>query len=725
MCERKRYGVKPQTPTQLVPDLEDLRARLDEAEDTLRAIRSGEVDALVVSGVGGEQVYTLKGADHTYRLLIEEMSEGALTMTAEGVILYANRRFAEMVKTPLEQVIGSVIHTWIAPGGRSILSSLPAKGDNDQCYEQRAVVAGDGTLLPVNVSMNSLQNDTVPGLLYMVVTDLSEQKRAEATAASEQLSRELLAASDQSRLALLSVVENQKRTEELLRQSEEKFSKAFQTSPYAITITHAEDGRYIEVNDAFTSIAGYTREEALADSSIGLKMWVNEADRQRVVDDLRAGRAMAGHEYQFRTKSGKVITGVFSAQIIKLSSGPRILSSINDITGRKQADTDLRIKNQVFEDSVASQSIVDKNGVITYVNPAFLRLWGYATRERAIGNSVDSFFAEPDDARPVLEALAARDAWEGEFRARRVDGTTFISRGFASSLRNTSGELIGYQSTNLDVTHEREAQEEILQLNEQLCQKAAELEQVVCIASHDLRSPLVNVQGFSKELGCSIMEMENLLRTKGSPEAVKSRLQEVLADDIPETLHFIQSSIAKMDTLLAGLLTVSRIGRVELTLQKLDMNSFIKEIAGTFRYQFADKGISFGVSDLPVCRGDKGQISQVFSNIIDNAIKYGDPKRPGRIHISGKAEKDHAVFCVEDNGIGIAREHAGRIFEMFRRLNPADTSGEGLGLAIVQRILLKHKGRVQVESEVGKGSRFFIELPRGRGETVEGNAEKH
>ena len=95
------------TQEQLLAENEELRARLDEAEDTLRAIRSGEVDALVVSGVGGDQVFTLKGADHSYRLLIEDMNEGALTLTAEGVILYANRRLAEMLKTPLAKVIGS------------------------------------------------------------------------------------------------------------------------------------------------------------------------------------------------------------------------------------------------------------------------------------------------------------------------------------------------------------------------------------------------------------------------------------------------------------------------------------------------------------------------------------------------------------------------------------------------------------------------------------------
>src|SRR5512133_3304947 len=106
---------KPKTPNQLLAENADLHTQLDEAEDTLRAIRSGEVDALVVSGVGGDQIFTLKSAELPYRVLIEEMNEGALTLAMDGVILYANRCFAGMLKTPLEKVIGSTVHTWIAP----------------------------------------------------------------------------------------------------------------------------------------------------------------------------------------------------------------------------------------------------------------------------------------------------------------------------------------------------------------------------------------------------------------------------------------------------------------------------------------------------------------------------------------------------------------------------------------------------------------------------------
>jgi PAS domain S-box-containing protein len=133
-----------------------------------------------------------------------------------------------------------------------------------------------------------------------------------------------------------------KRAENDLRQSEEKFSRAFQIAPYAITITLAEDGRFVEVNDAFLTMAGVSRNEALAGSSIGLNMWVNEADRQTVMDDLYAGRAVVGREYRFRVRSDTIITGLFSAQIITLNKCRCVLSSINDITEKRLIESRLR-----------------------------------------------------------------------------------------------------------------------------------------------------------------------------------------------------------------------------------------------------------------------------------------------------------------------------------------------------------------------------------------------
>jgi signal transduction histidine kinase len=132
---------------------------------------------------------------------------------------------------------------------------------------------------------------------------------------------------------------------------------------------------------------------------------------------------------------------------------------------------------------------------------------------------------------------------------------------------------------------------------------------------------------------------------------------------------------------------------------------------GSFEFQIREAGVKLKVGRLPQCRGDRAQLNQVFSNLIDNALKFLDPKKPGIIRISGRKEDNKVVYTVEDNGIGIAPEHHKTVFQIFRRFASMDTPGEGLGLNIVRRILDKHGGKIWLESEPGKGSRFHVSLP--------------
>src|ERR1700691_5589849 len=144
---------------QLAAENKDLRARLERAEESVREILSGESDALFVPGANGAQLFTLKGADQSYRTWIENMSEGALTLTPEGLILYANRRFARMLATPLEKVIGSEIHTWFAPESRQVLQTLLQKDAVANRSEELLLAAADGTQVPVYLSVSRLLLD--------------------------------------------------------------------------------------------------------------------------------------------------------------------------------------------------------------------------------------------------------------------------------------------------------------------------------------------------------------------------------------------------------------------------------------------------------------------------------------------------------------------------------------------------------------------------------------
>lgn len=251
----------------------------------------------------------------------------------------------------------------------------------------------------------------------------------------------------------------------------------------------------------------------------------------------------------------------------------------------------------------------------------------------------------------------------------------------------------------------------IKQAEKMLTLKNKELEQIVFVTSHDLRSPLVNVEGFSRELIYSIHEVSSVLN---DPEKDYIELEEKIREVFPEMeqdLERIRKSAHQMDNLLKGLLKLSRSGRAALQITTLDMNDLIEKVCNSFSFAIQERNIALVAEKLPECKGDEVQVTQVFANLVENALKYLDPNRTGKVRIYGSVEAGYSVYCIEDNGIGIAENHQEAIFELFHRLNPKDSEGEGLGLTIVKQILERLDGRIHLESKIGQGSIFTVQLP--------------
>ncbi len=257
------------------------------------------------------------------------------------------------------------------------------------------------------------------------------------------------------------------------------------------------------------------------------------------------------------------------------------------------------------------------------------------------------------------------------------------------------------------------ADEARTKLNRSLAAKNKELEDLVYIASHDLRSPLVNICGFSGELASSCRQLAAILDKVTMDEENRRQITALLKEDIPEFLRFIEAGTESMERAVDGLLRLSRAGTEEIRIEKLNMNRLIDQIRQSLAFQIQEKDVSFDVDDLPNCLGDENQISQVFSNLIDNALKYLDPDRRGAIGVSGILEDDEFVYRVCDNGMGIPTENHDKVFEIFHRLDPDGcVAGEGLGLTIVSRMLDRHNGSIRVESEPGSGTTFYVHLPQ-------------
>lgn len=250
---------------------------------------------------------------------------------------------------------------------------------------------------------------------------------------------------------------------------------------------------------------------------------------------------------------------------------------------------------------------------------------------------------------------------------------------------------------------------------QQLSESNEELKDFSYIVSHDLRAPMINVQGFVNELGLTLQDLRNILDTvmEQIPEQKKTALLEILDDDIPTSTRFITGGVAKMNQLLAGILTISRLGRQELNISAVDTQRIVHDNIEAIKYQSDQAGAEFQVQPLPQVQADAYLLAQIFANLLSNAVKYLDPKRPGRIEIWATDQNDHFRFFVKDNGLGISEKDQKKVFEMFRRGSNHAVEGEGVGLNYVKSAVKRLGGTISVKSAVGQGSVFSFTLPKG------------
>lgn len=372
----------------------------------------------------------------------------------------------------------------------------------------------------------------------------------------------------------------------------------------------------------------------------------------------------------------------------------------------------------IFERSTVGKALTAPNGKLLKVNQAFASLLGYTVAEMERLNFAQ--LTHPEDvakSRECIRCLLAneRKTYRMEKRYLHKNGQVIWTDVSTTLFRNETRTPRYFITSITDITAQKRTEKQLRQSRHELTQKNKELEQIIYITSHDLRSPLVNVQGFSKELDYALQEIRELIQAKQIPDDIRTQLMTILEENVAEAIHYILSSIAKMDTLLSGLLRLSRLGRAALSMEEIDMNRCLSNVVNTLEFQTKEAGVMIDIASLPPCHGDVVQINQVFSNLIGNALKFLDPARPGMLKIWGKIQENQSIYCIEDNGIGIASEHQEHIFEIFHRLNPTQNSGEGLGLTIVRRILERHNGSIRVESELGRGSKFYVTLPDSGG----------
>jgi len=372
-----------------------------------------------------------------------------------------------------------------------------------------------------------------------------------------------------------------------------------------------------------------------------------------------------------------------------------------DTTERHLAD-EAAGRTGVYNRSLIEASLdplvtIAPNGKITDVNNAAEKVTGLS-REQLIGTDFSDYFTDPEKARAGYEQVFREGLVQYELEIRHGDGHVTPVLYNAWVYRDEAGEVVGVFAAARDLSERKRAEEEIRKLNEDLQRRAAELqasnrelEAFTYSVSHDLRSPLRHIDGFSK-----------LLLEEYSAD---------LPEDARRHLSRIREGTRRMGMMVDDLLNLTRVGRKELSMQLTGLSSLLEEAIRDLKPEMAGREIEWRIGELPFVECDPALVKQVFANLLSNALKFTRLRERAVIEVGETTQDGRAVIFVRDNGVGFSMKYVDKLFRVFQRLHRSeDFEGTGIGLATVQRIVHKHGGRVWAEGELNKGATFYFTL---------------
>jgi PAS domain S-box-containing protein len=487
------------------------------------------------------------------------------------------------------------------------------------------------------------------------------------------------------------------------QQTTEKYRAVFESNADAIAITRVADGTVVEANDAALRSTGHPREAALGQSALALNIWVDPAERARIIRRLESEPSVTGVQTALRRADGSQVEVLLSAARIEVDGEACVAWSWRDLTELRRIEQALvqseRRYRQLFDEALDGIAIASPEGRILDVNRIICAGTGYA-REELIGRPVAMMF----DAGELTQRPLLLDAGPLPASGVRLERTVRCKDGRAIPVEIQAGPLPdgNVQAVVRDISERKRAEEAVRELNVSLerrvRERTAELEAAnremegfSYSISHDLRAPVRAVAGFAE-----------LLRTQHAaalPEAAQRMLGR------------IEDNARHMAQLIDDLLEFSRTGRAALELRDIDMQDLARRVANELLAATSARA-EVEVGALPPARGDAALLRQVWANLIGNALKFSRKAERPRVEIRGRDTPQGREYAVADNGAGFDMEYVGKIFGVFQRLHsPAEFEGTGVGLAIVQRVVEKHGGRVSAEGAPGRGATFRFTLP--------------
>jgi PAS domain S-box-containing protein len=348
---------------------------------------------------------------------------------------------------------------------------------------------------------------------------------------------------------------------------------------------------------------------------------------------------------------------------------------------------------RLFDDSRDGVFMTSRAGELLEANQSVCDIFGY-TLEEMIGMDVHRLYLSSSDRAEYQQVVERTGSVKDyEVRLRKKDGT-LIDCLLTSNVRlGKDGSVLGYQGIIRDVTRQKKDEQALKTQAKELQRSNADLEQFAFVASHDLQEPLRNVTA--------------------CVQLLQKRCKGELGTETEQFMGFALDSVTRMRDLINDLLTYSRVGTQGRPFEPTNCEEVLYHVKANLASAIARTGAVVTRDPLPVVSGDPTQLVQVFQNLIANAIKFHGNGRAPKVHITAVENEHQWTFSVKDNGIGIEPQHLDRIFTVFQRLHrKTEYEGTGIGLAIVKKIVNRHRGEVWVESEPGTGSSFYFTLPK-------------
>ncbi|MFC2045410.1 PAS domain S-box protein [Chloroflexota bacterium] len=475
-------------------------------------------------------------------------------------------------------------------------------------------------------------------------------------------------------------ITERKQAVESLTVSEEKFSKAFYSSPNPLIISSLKEGRHIDVNDSFTNALGYSREEVIGHPVSEFNMYNNIEQRSKLARAIQKGKKVRNEEIELRTKTGEVRTWLLSMELITLNDEQCVITMVNDITERKQAEEMFR--NLAI--NTPTGVYIAQNGKFVYVNRQFQKDTGYDENELLGMESLSIVVPEHREIvrEKAINMLKRREINPYEYKVITKSGDIRWASEVVSSIQyNGKVAAIGsYQ----DVTDRKNMQEQLI-----LTDRLASIGELASGIAHELNNPLTGVIGLSELL-----------------------LKEDVSDGVREDIRLVYNEAQRAAQVVRNLLTFAR--KHPASRQSVNINDIIIKVIDLRAYEERVNNIQVITnfdSNLPEITADYFQLQQVFLNIAINAEYYMIEKHHrGTLTITTERQVNMVKASFADDGPGIARENLQHIFDPFFTTKEVG-KGTGLGLSICHGIITAHGGNIYAESEPGEGATFIAELP--------------